>query len=87
MARLKIEAFFSTPPCPNSAALIRLLNEIAEEYGKEIEIVTYEEPTEVFDKYHLTSTPAVVVEELIKMMGFCPSKESLVSALKEMGLE
>ena len=87
MAGLKIEAFFSTPACPQSTAIIQLLNEIAEDYGQDVEIVTYEGPSEVFEKYHLTATPAVVVEGLIKMMGFCPSKESLVLALKEMGLE
>jgi hypothetical protein len=85
--RLKIEAFLSVPPCSNSVALVRLLNEITEEYGEEIEVITYDGPTGTFDNYNLTATPAVVVEELVKMMGFCPSKESLVLALKEMGLE
>lgn len=87
MDRLKIEAFLSTPLCSNSVALVRLLNEITEEYGEKVEVVTYEGPSGTFDNYNLTATPAVVVEELVKMMGFCPSKESLVTALKEMGLE
>jgi thiol-disulfide isomerase/thioredoxin len=87
MGRLKIEVFLSAPPCSNSAALARLLDEIAEEYKEDIEIIAYEGRTEAFDTYNLTATPAVVIEELVKMMGFCPSKESLVSALKEVGLE
>jgi hypothetical protein len=84
---LKIEAFFSVPPCPNSVTLARLLKEIKEEHGNEVDVVTYEGRTGEFDAYNLTSTPAVVVEELVKIMGFCPSKESLVAALREMGLE
>ena len=40
-----------------------------------------------FDEYHLTATPAVVIEEMIKIIGFCPSKETLVRALRESGLE
>jgi hypothetical protein len=87
MDRLKIEAFLSTPPCPNSLALVKLLNEMEEEYNEKVELITYKGPVEAFNTYHLTATPAVVVEELIKMMGFCPSKESLVAALKELGLE
>jgi hypothetical protein len=84
---LKIEAFLSTPPRANSVALARLLGEIEKEYGAEVEVVIYNGETEKFDAYNLTATPAVVVEELVKMMGFCPSKESVVSALREMGLE
>ena len=87
MDRLKIEVFLSIPPCPNSVALVGLLNEIAEEYDEKVELITYKGPVEAFNTYHLTATPAVVVEELIKMMGFCPSKESILSALEEMGLE
>ena len=84
---LKIEAFLSSPPCSNSISLARLLGEIAEEYQGEVEVITYEGRAEAFDTYNLTATPAVVIEALVKMMGFCPSKESLVAALREVGLE
>ncbi len=84
---LRIEAFFSVPPCANSIALAGLLDEIAREYGEDVEVVTHEGRTDKFDAYNLTSTPAVVVEELVKMMGFCPSKESMIAALREVGLE
>jgi hypothetical protein len=83
---LKIEAFLSKPPCANSTRLVGLLDEVKKDYGDSIEVIVYDGPTEIFDAYKLTATPAVVVEELVKMMGFCPSKESLVAALQEMGL-
>jgi hypothetical protein len=87
MSGLKIEAFLSAPVCTNSTELVRLLGEVGRELGEAIEVVIYDGPTEMSEEYHVTSTPAVVVEGLVKMMGFCPSKESLISALKEVGLE
>jgi len=64
-----------------------LLEEIEEEFGDKVEIVIWEGHNELFEEYNLTALPAVVVEELIKIIGFCPSKESLVSALQEVGVE
>ncbi len=87
MDRVRVEAFLSTSICSNSARLIELLKEIQEEFGEKIELITYQGQNEIFDKYNLTALPAVVVEELVKIVGFCPSKESLISALKEVGLE
>lgn len=87
MDRVRIEAFLSIPTCSNSANLTKLLKEIEEEFGEKVEIITYQGHNEIFDKYNLTALPAVVVEEIVKIVGFCPSRESLVSALKEVGLE
>ena len=87
MDRVRVEAFLSTTTCSNSASLTKLLKEIQEEFGEKIEIITYQGQNEIFDKYNLTALPAVVIEELVKIVGFCPSRESLVSALKEVGME
>lgn len=87
MDKVKVEVFLSTSICSNSARLTDLLKEIQEEFGEKVEIITYQGQNEIFDKYNLTALPAVVVEELVKIVGFCPSKESLISALKEVGLE
>lgn len=87
MDRIKIEAFLPAPPCSNSVRLSRLLKEIQEEFGGQVEIVTYQGDHELFNQYHLTALPAVVIGEMIKVMGFCPSKESIISGLKELGME
>jgi hypothetical protein len=87
VSKVKIEAFFSTSNGSNDECLSRLLDEITREFGDKVELVTYQGPTELFDEYCLTTTPALVIEEMIKIMGFCPSKETIVSALKESGLE
>jgi hypothetical protein len=77
----------STPATPGDAALSRLLKEIEEELGGKVEIVAYREHNELFEGYNLTTTPAVVVEELVRIVGVCPSKETLISALQDAGLE
>jgi len=87
MDRVRIEAFLSMTTCSNSASLTELLKEIQEEFGEKVEIITFQGRNEIFDKYNLTALPAVVIGEIVKIMGFCPSKESLISALREMGLE
>lgn len=87
MSKVKIEAFLSVPTCSGGVSLSRLLKEIEREFGDKVEIVTYEGHNELFEEYGLTSAPAVVVGELVRIMGVCPSKESLVSALREAGLE
>ena len=50
-------------------------------------MITYKGRHELFEKYNLTAAPALVIGELVRTMGVCPSKESLLSALKEAGLE
>ena len=87
MNRVKIEAFLSVPTCSGGVNLTRLLNEIQQEYGDKVDIVTYKGRNELFDKYNLTTAPALIVGGLVKIMGLSPSKESLISALKEAGLE
>jgi hypothetical protein len=84
---VKIEAFLSNSTCSSDVSLSKLLEEIEEEFGDKVEIVIWEGHNELFEEYNLTALPAVVVEELIKIIGFCPSKESLVSALQEVGVE
>ena len=87
MSKVKIEAFFSTSNDSKDVGLSKLLREIAQEFGDKVEIATYKGQNELFNEYCLTATPAVVIEEMIKIMGFCPSKETLIHALRESGLE
>ena len=87
MSKVKIEAFFSTSNEFKDIGLSKLLEEIKEEFGDKVEIATYKGQNELFNEYCLTATPAIVIEEMVKIIGFCPSKETLVSALKETGVE
>jgi len=87
MSQIKIEAFYSTSNDPKDVSMSKLLEQIEEEFSGRVKIATYTGQNELFSEYCLTTTPAVVIEEMIKIMGFCPSKETLVSALRESGVE
>ena len=87
MNRVKVEAFLSVPTCSGGVSLSRLLKEIEAEFGEKVEVITCKGRCELFEKYNLTAAPAIVVGELVRIMGVCPSKESLISALKEAGME
>ncbi len=87
MRKVKIEAFLSVPTCSGGISLSKLLKEIEEEFGDKVEVITYKGRNELFGKYNLTAAPAVVVGELVKIMGVCPSRESLISALREAGMK
>jgi len=87
MSKVRIEAFLSIPTCSGGVSLSKLLKEIEEEFGDKVEIVTYKGRNELFEKYNITSAPAVVVGGLVRIMGVCPSKETMISALREAGME
>ncbi|MDD5509780.1 MAG: thioredoxin family protein [Dehalococcoidales bacterium] len=87
MNKVKIEAFLSVPTCSGGVSLSKLLEEIKKEYGSRVDIVPHKGRNELFEKYNLTTAPALVIGGLVRIMGLCPSKESLISALKEAGLE
>ena len=87
MSKVKVEAFLSIPTCSGGVSLSKLLKEIEEEFGGKVEVITYKGRHELFEQYNLTAAPAVVIGELVRMMGVCPSKESLISALREAGLD
>ena len=87
MDKVKIEAFLSVPPCSGGISLSKLLDEVQGEFGDRIEVVVHKGPQELAKEYNLTAAPALVVGGLVKMAGLCPSKETLITAIREAGLE
>jgi hypothetical protein len=87
MKPVKIEAFLSVPSCSGGVSLTRLLNEVKEEFGDKLEIIIHKGRDEAFQKQNLTTAPALIIGDLVRIMGLCPSKEGLISALREAGLE
>ena len=88
MSKIRIEAFVSTPPCSGGVVLKRLLREIEAEYGDQVEIVYHTGPGDKeWEEYAINNAPAMVVGDLVKFVGLAPSKESLVGALREAGME
>ena len=88
MSQIRVEAFVSIPPCSGGIAVKRLLKEIEAEYGDQIEIVFHTGPGDVeWEQYAINNAPALVVGDLVKFVGLAPSKESLIGALREAGME
>ena len=83
MNKVKTEAFLSIPACSGGISLSKLLEEIESEFSDKVEITTYRGRHELFKEYHLTAAPAVVIGGLVRIMGLCPSKESLIASLRE----
>jgi len=87
MSEIRIEAFVSVPPCSGGVAVKRLLKEIEEEQGDQVEIVFHTGPGDKeWQEYAIGNAPALVVGDLVKFVGLAPSKESLLGALREVGL-
>ena len=88
MSQVRIEAFVSVPPCSGGVAVKRLLKEIKTEYGDQVEVVYHTGPgDDEWETYAIGNAPALVIGDLVKFVGLAPSKESLVGALREAGLE
>jgi hypothetical protein len=88
MSKIRIEAFVSMPPCSGGVVLKRLLKEIEAEHGDQVEIVYHTGPGDKeWEEYAINNAPAMVVGDLVKFVGLAPSKESLVGALREAGME
>jgi hypothetical protein len=88
MSQVTIEAFVSVPPCSGGVLVKRLLKEIEAEFGDQVAINVHTGPgDEAWDEYAIGNAPALVVGDLVKFVGLAPSKESLVGALREAGLE
>jgi hypothetical protein len=88
MSTVRIEAFVSIPPCSGGVALKRLLGEIEDEFGDQVEVVFHTGPGDPeWEQYAIDNAPALVVGDLVKFVGLAPSKASLIGALREAGLE
>jgi hypothetical protein len=88
MSKVRIEAFVSITPCSGGVAVKRLLKEIEAEFGQQVEIVFHTGPGDPeWEAYAITNAPAMVIGDLVKFVGLAPSKDSLVGALREAGMQ
>ena len=88
MSKITIEAFVSIPPCSGGVAVKRLLKQIEAEYGEQVEIIFHTGPGDpAWEEQAIGNAPALVIGDLVKFVGLAPSKESLIGALREAGLE
>lgn len=83
---LKVEVFASLPPCSGGRLVLRLVDEIKKEYGDRIDVDVYKGPCEKAKEYGLKVSPAIVIDKDVRIIGVCPSKNTLRNALREAGL-
>ena len=84
--KLLVEVFASLPPCSGGRMVKKMMKEIAEKYGDRVEIKIYEGANEKTKEYGIETTPAIVIDKDIRIIGLAPSMETLENALKEAGL-
>lgn len=83
---MRIEVFVSIPPCSGGVKLLKLVDEMKAKYGDTLDIEIHRGRDETFEQYGISSAPALVIEEIVRLMGFCPSAETFENALREMGV-
>ena len=83
---IRIEAFTSEPPCSGGRLLLKLIEKIKEEYGNKIEVEIYRGVCKKLEEYEIKASPAIVIDEDIRIVGVCPSEETLKEALREAGI-
>lgn len=87
MLVVKIEVFTAEPPCAGCSKLLEIGDLLKEKYGDRVEVTKHVGPCEEFAKYGLTVVPAMIFNEgRIRIMGVCPSMQTIEASLKEMGV-
>jgi hypothetical protein len=87
MAPIKIEVFLSVPACSGGVAVRRLIDDVAKEYPGQIDVVYHQGRDARYEDLKLSSAPAIIVGDLVRFIGVCPTKEGLIGALREAGLQ
>jgi hypothetical protein len=83
-----MEVFSGDPPCAACKDVLALADEYADKHSGKLEVVKLigKQAMAKFEEYKLGCTPAIVINEKIRIEGICPSRATLDNALKEAGL-
>jgi len=81
---MRIDVFVSIPSCSGGVKLLKLVDAMKAKYGESLDIEIHRGRDEAFERYGISSAPALVIEEIVRIMGFCPSAETFENALREM---
>ena len=83
---ITVEVFASEPPCSGGRLLVKLIERIKSEYEGKAEFIIYRGVNEKTEEYGLKVTPAIIIDKDIRIIGVCPSEETLRNAFFEAGL-
>jgi len=83
-----MEVFSGDPPCIACKDVLTLADEYAGKHKGKLEVIKLigKQAMAKFEEYKLGCTPAIVINEKIRIEGICPSRATLDNALKEAGL-
>jgi hypothetical protein len=82
-----VEVFLSVPACSGGVAVKRLIEDVAQTYGDQMNVVYHHGRDAAYEELKLSSAPAIIVGDLVRFIGLCPTREGLIGALREAGLE
>ena len=68
--------------CPKCKQTTAVVTDVVEEHKLDVLIVKVEDIMEIM-KYNVMSTPAVVIDEEVKIKGRLPSKQEVLELLKD----
>jgi len=68
--------------CPKCRTLEKLTREVVEKNGIQATITKVEDIQEIM-KYHIMSTPALVVNEKVEIKGYVPSESEIKNVLSK----
>jgi len=84
---LKVEVFTSLPPCSGGRLVLKLVEDVKNEYGDKMDVEVFKGPTEKAKEYGLTVSPAIIIDKDIRIIGVCPTRATFVDALREAGMQ
>ena len=87
MDPIRVEVFLSVPACSGGVAVRRLIADVQAQYGDQVDVVYHQGRDERYEEMRLSSAPAIIVGDLVRFIGLCPTREGLIGALREAGLE
>ncbi|MGM0587170.1 MAG: thioredoxin family protein [Bacteroidota bacterium] len=70
------------PGCANCKRAIKVVEKVIKESALDVQLEKVEEMPEIM-KYNVLSTPALVVDEVVKMTGRVPSKKEVKQLLAD----
>lgn len=86
MDPIKVEVFLSVPACSGGVAVRRLIDGVGRTYGEQMDVVYHQGRDERYEELRLSSAPAIIVGDLVRFIGVCPTTEGFIGALREAGL-
>jgi hypothetical protein len=84
---IRVEVFLSVPACSGGVAVRRLIDDVTRDYGDQMDVVYHQGRDDLYEELQLSSAPAIIVGDLVRFIGLCPTREGLIGALREAGLE